>query len=135
VYINRGAMRALRTILSVVVLAFHVGGSGPAGGARAHGGAGRGAAGIVQVGRPLDVVRERAERQARSRAVDSLVQAATALAMSARGVHTGEVDVDAISARTRSAARGPGAAWEIHYWSNGAVTARVSLPAAGKTDP
>jgi hypothetical protein len=134
VYIYRDTMRAFRTIIAAVVLALLAGAADPASGASVDEVVGRGAAGIAQVGRPMDVVRERAEIQARTRAVDSLADAATALAMAVQGVHTEGVDTDGIRGRARSEAEGDGAVWEVHYWSNGAVTARVALPAGWATD-
>lgn len=96
---------------------------------------GRGAAGVVEVGRPLDMVRERAGRQARRRAIEALVEAAGALATTGQGGHTGKVANEGIVARTRSAALGASATWQVRHWSNGAVSARVTVPAAEVVGP
>jgi hypothetical protein len=81
---------------------------------------GRGAAGVVEVGRPLDVVRTRAERRARERAAADLVAELA-----------GEGAGDAAVEEIRRRAEGREASWQVRYWSNGAVTATVTIPAGG----
>jgi hypothetical protein len=89
---------------------------------------GDGAAGVLAVGRPLDVVREGAARQARQRAVESLAGRAVALYTARAGVHKAP-EGDA-GQRARALASGKDALWQMSYWSNGAVTARVAVDAA-----
>ena len=83
---------------------------------------GRGAAGAVEAGRSLDLLRSRAEREARERAVASLVLASRS--------HQPAADPARLEGRVRSLASGDIARWYMDYWSNGAVSARVTLPAS-----
>lgn len=89
---------------------------------------GRGAAGVTEVGRPLDVVRSRAEVRARVRAADDLVQSISVLASGPDRHHTEGPAAGSLDERARSAAAGGSARWHLRYWSNGAVTARVTIP-------
>ncbi len=89
---------------------------------------GRGAAGVTEVGRPLDVVRGRAEVRARARAVDDLVHSARLLASGQDQHHTVERQAGGLDDTARSVAAGQTARWRMQYWSNGAVTARVTVP-------
>lgn len=82
---------------------------------------GTGSGGVTEVGRPLDVLRPRAEAEARERALEDLVRNLT-----------GDLQGEALSKereRIAEAARGREARWEIRYWTCGAVTATVTLPA------
>ena len=89
---------------------------------------GSGAAGVAEVGRPLDVVRGRAEARARARAVDALVLSADLLASGQDPHHTVERQAGDLEEKARTRATSETAIWHLHYWSNGAVTARVTLP-------
>ncbi len=81
---------------------------------------GTGAAGITEVGRPLDMLRARAERTARERAVQSLVINALAAAGS-------KADAADVEKRVKDAAASKTSEWKVRYWTNGAVTATVSV--------
>jgi hypothetical protein len=90
---------------------------------------GQGAAGVAEVGRPLDVLRTRAEHEARERATDALVRACLDLVNAAPGVHKGKDWQEKTEARVRTRVASGQARWQLGYWSNGAVTARVELDA------
>ncbi|MBW2263918.1 MAG: hypothetical protein JRG91_18310 [Deltaproteobacteria bacterium] len=89
---------------------------------------GLGAAGVAEVGRPLDVLRGRAEARARARAVDALVLSANLLAAGQDTHHTVGRQAGGLEEKARARATAETAIWHLHYWSNGAVTARVTLP-------
>ena len=88
---------------------------------------GQGAAGVVEVGRPLDVVRGRAEALARARAVDALVSSAKLLASGQDLDHTEGRGAGDIGDEARARAGASTALWQLRYWSNGAVTAQVAV--------
>jgi len=90
-----------------------------------------GAAGVTEVGRPLDVVRARAEALARARAVDSMIVSARQLASGHDQHHTEEQPAGDLEVRARAAASAKTATWQVRYWSNGAVTARLSVDRTG----
>ena len=81
---------------------------------------GRGAAGVMEVGRPLDVVRGRAEHLARERALADLASGVA----QARGT-PGDAE-GAGKQVERLDARGD-LGWEVRYWTNGSVSAVVTV--------
>ncbi len=85
---------------------------------------GHGAAGVMEVGRPLDVVRGKAAREARERAIADLLGS-----LGAAGARPGLPARDVLEARVRKQAGDP-SLWKIEYWSNGAVTASLTVPVA-----
>lgn len=91
-----------------------------------------GAAGVMEVGRPLDMLRARAERQARARAVEEAASRAVQVAGGVEGSH-GAADAGSVEERVRS--RAGAGSWRLRYWSNGAVTASWSLPLDGIDAP
>jgi hypothetical protein len=66
----------------------------------------RGAAGVTEVGRPLDVLRPHAEALARQRAMAELEKRA--------GLEVGQTDRQLT--------------WQILYWTNGAVSVTATTP-------
>jgi hypothetical protein len=90
-----------------------------------------GAAGVTEVGRPLDVVRTRAEALARERAVDAVAVAARQLAAGQDRHHTEEHPAGGLEDRARAASSAKTASWQLRYWSNGAVSARLGVPGDG----
>jgi hypothetical protein len=90
-----------------------------------------GSAGVTEVGRPLDVVRARAETLARARAVDAVVAAARQLASGQDQHHTEDHPAGDPEDGARAAASAKTASWQLRYWSNGAVTVRLSVPGDG----
>ena len=87
---------------------------------------GEGAAGVNEVGRPLDVLRTRAERLARQRAIEDLV---LKIRTNQEAGEKEDPD-DTLSAKIRSRATSKEAFWQVHYWTNGAVTATVTIRTA-----
>lgn len=84
---------------------------------------GSGAAGVTEVGRPLDVLRARAERQARQRATRDLTEKIL------EGLANPPADErrDELRERIEERAASPDALWQVRYWTNGAVTATVTI--------
>lgn len=121
-------MRSLRPILPILAALLLSGAGGPAAGTAGGVIEARAAAGVTEVGRPLDVLRDRAERQARQRAEAALSQVLEELVNDGQRHHT---------ARDVSSTIRDEASWDVRYWSNGSVTARVAVPreASGRGGP
>ena len=84
---------------------------------------GRGAAGVTEVGRPLDVLRARAERKARQRAMDELISNV----LDTRGQDLTQKQRKSLTARVEDVAGSKEALWQTSYWTNGAVTTTVLI--------
>jgi hypothetical protein len=112
-------MRFVRPIVPILAASLLSGAGGLAAGTDTGVVEARAAAGVSEVGRPLDVLRDRAERQARQRAEAALVDVLERLVKDGQRHHT---------ARDVSSTIRDEASWDVRYWSNGSVTARVAVP-------